>query len=338
MTVFVILAIVLSLAVLLAVLWPLWRDARGLVLAGVATLGIATFALYRVVGTPAALEPQAAAAMPATLDDAVAQLEAELKKQPNEPEGWRLLGKSYAALQRFDDAQKAFERAVQLLPTDADLLVEAAQARLFNNPERKLDAQAIALLDKAVAINPDHQRALWFIGLAQRQEGKHAEAAKTWEPLLAKVDPNTAATLRTQINEARADAGLPPLADTAPAASADTAPALLTVTVDLAPALKDKLAPGDTLFVFARQIGGPPMPVAAKRLPVSAFPVTVPLGDGDSPMPTMKLSQLPQVQLVARIAKGNGPAAQTGDLEAAAVTADVKAGNTYTLTIDRVVP
>ena len=338
MTTFVILSIVLSAAVLLAVLWPLWRDARGLVLGGVAALGIATFALYRVVGTPAALSPQATAAMPTTLDDAVTQLEAELAKQPNEPEGWRLLGKSYAALQRYDDAQKAFERAVQLLPTDADLLVEAAQARLFNNAERKLDAQAMALLDKAIAINPDHQRALWFVGLAQRQEGKHAEAAKTWEPLLAKVDPNTAATLRTQINEARADADLPPLADTAPAPVADATPALLTVTVDLAPALKDKLAPGDTLFVFARQVGGPPMPVAAKRLPVDTFPVTVPLGDGDSPMPTLKLSQLPQVQLVARIAKGNGPAAQTGDLEAAAVTAEVKAGNTYTLTIDRVVP
>lgn len=336
MTTFVILSIVLSAAVLLAVLWPLWRDARGLVLGGVAALGIATFALYRVVGTPAALSPQATATMPTTLDDAVTQLEAELAKQPNEPEGWRLLGKSYAALQRYDDAQKAFERAVQLLPTDADLLVETAQARLFNNAERKLDAQSMALLDKAIAINPDHQRALWFLGLAQRQEGKHAEAAKTWEPLLAKVDPNTAATLRTQINEARADAGLPPLADTAPVTAA--APALLTVTVELAPALKDKLAPGDTLFVFARQMGGPPMPVAAKRLPVDTFPVTVPLGDGDSPMPTLKLSQLPQVQLVARIAKGSGPAAQTGDLEAAAVTADVKAGNSYTLTIDRVVP
>lgn len=336
MTTFVILSIVLSAAVLLAVLWPLWRDARGLVLGGVAALGIATFALYRVVGTPAALSPQATATMPTTLDDAVTQLEAELAKQPNEPEGWRLLGKSYAALQRYDDAQKAFERAVQLLPTDADLLVETAQARLFNNAERKLDAQSMALLDKAIAINPDHQRALWFLGLAQRQEGKHAEAAKTWEPLLAKVDPNTAATLRTQINEARADAGLPPLADTAPVT--DAAPALLTVTVELAPALKDKLAPGDTLFVFARQMGGPPMPVAARRLPVDTFPVTVPLGDGDSPMPTLKLSQLPQVQLVARIAKGSGPAAQTGDLEAAAVTADVKAGNSYTLTIDRVVP
>ena len=336
MTTFVILAIVLSVAVLLAVLWPLWRSARPLVIGGVLALGIATFALYRVVGTPAALEPQATAAGPATLEDAIVQLEAELKKQPNEPEGWRLLGKSYAALQRFGDAQAAFERAVKLLPDDADLLVEAAQARLFNNAERKLDAQAMALLERARQITPGHQRAAWFIGLAQRQEGKPAEAAKTWEPLLAQVDPNTAATLRTQINEARAEAGLPPLADAAPAA--DASPALLTVTVDLAPALKDKLAPGDTLFVFARQVGGPPMPVAAKRLPVASFPMTVPLGDGDSPMPTLKLSQLPQVQLVARISKSGAATATAGDLEATAITADVKAGNAYTLTIDRVVP
>ncbi len=336
MTTFVILAIVLSAAVLLAVLWPLWRDARGLVLGGVAALGIATFALYRVVGTPAALAPQATTALPTTLEDAVAQLEAELRKQPDQPDGWRLLGKSYTALQRYGDAQKAFERAVKLLPDDADLLVETAQARLFNNAERKLDAQAMALLDKAIAINPDHQRALWFVGLAQRQDGKPAEAAKTWEPLLAKVDASTATTLRTQINEARAEAGLPPLTDTAPAT--DASPTLLTVTVDLAPALKDKLAPGDTLFVFARQTGGPPMPVAAKRLPAAAFPMAVPLGDGDSPMPTLKLSQLPQVQLVARISKGGAATAQPGDLEAAPLTADVKAGNTYTLTIDHVVP
>jgi len=340
MATFAILAIVLTAAVLLAVLWPLWRDARALVLGGVAALGIATFALYRVVGTPAALAPDAAAAAaPATLEDAVAQLVAELEKQPNEPEGWRLLGKSYAALQRYGDAQKAFERAVELMPTDADLLVEAAQARLFANADRKLDAQAMALLDRARQINPGHQRALWFIGLAQRQEGKPAEAAKTWEPLLAQVDPNTAATLRTQIDEARAEAGLPPLPAAAPAAPAvDAAPALLTVTVDLAPALKDKLAPGDTLFVFARQTGGPPMPVAAKRLPVAAFPMTVPLGDGDSPMPTLKLSQLPQVHLVARISKGGAATAQPGDLEAGALTADVKPGSAYTLTIDRVVP
>ncbi|MEL1264147.1 tetratricopeptide repeat protein [Pseudoxanthomonas putridarboris] len=335
MATFAFLAVVLTLAVLLAVLWPLWRDARGLVLGGVAALGIATFALYRVVGTPAALQPDATAAMPATLDDAVAQLEAELEKNPDEPEGWRLLGKSYAALERHADAQKAFDRAVQLLPGDADLLVETAQAHLFNHPEKKLDDAAVKLLEQALEINPAHQRGRWFTGVAQRQNGQPAEAAKTWEPLLAQVDASTATTLRTQINEARAEAGLPPLADTAPT---DADAALLTVTVDIAPELKAKLAPGDTLFVFARQVGGPPMPVAARRVPAGAFPMTIALGDGDSPMPTMKLSQLPQVQLVARVSKAGDVTAQAGDLEATPVAAEVKAGNRYALTIDRVVP
>ena len=338
MTTFAILAIGLTLAVLLAVLSPLWRNARALVLGGVAMMGIATFALYRLVGTPAALQPDATAAMPATLDDAVAQLEAELKENPNEPEGWRLLGKSYAAQERFAESQQAFERAVQLLPGDADLLVESAQARLFNHPQKKLDATAVQLLEQALQINPAQQRGRWFMGVAQRQNGQPAEAAKTWEPLLAQVDPNTAATLRTQINEARSEAGLPPLAEPATPAAADAGPALLTVTVDVAPALKAKLAAGDTLFVFARQVGGPPMPVAAKRVPATAFPITLALGDGDSPMPTMKLSQLTQVQLVARVSKAGDVTAQAGDLEATPVTAEVKPGTPYTLTIDRVVP
>lgn len=335
MSTFAILAVAMTLAALLAVLWPLWRDARGLVLGGVAALGIATFALYRVVGTPAALHPEAIAALPATLDDAVAQLEAELKNTPNEPEGWRLLGKSYAALERHADAQQAFERAVRLQPGDADLLVETAQARLFNHPEKKLDAAAVELLEEAMRINPAHQRGRWFIGVAQRQNGQPAEAAKTWEPLLAQVDANTASTLRAQINEARAEASLPPLADTA---TADAVPALLTVTVDIAPELKAKLAAGDTLFVFARQVGGPPMPVAAKRVPVGAFPMTLALGDGDSPMPTLTLSQLPQVQLVARVSKAGDVGAKPGDLEATPVTAEVKAGSQYALTLDRVIP
>lgn len=334
---FVLLSIALAATVLLAVLWPLWRDARALVLGGVAALGIAAFALYRVVGTPAALQADATAAMPATLDEAVARLEAELKKNPNEPEGWRLLGKSYAALGRHADAQRAFDRALQLMPGDADLLVETAQARLFNHPERKLDPGAVHLLEQALQIDPAHQRGRWFMGVALRQDGKPAEAAKLWEPLLAQVDGATAATLRKQIDEARAEAGLPPLAEPV-ASAADVTPALLTVTVDIAPALRDRVSEGDTLFVFARQAGGPPMPVAAKRLPVAAFPMTVPLGDGDSPMPTLKLSQLPQAQLVARISKAGDVGARPGDLEATPVTAEVKAGGAHTLLIDRIVP
>lgn len=333
MGLFAALAALLTVTVLAGVLWPLWRESRGPVFAALAALGIATFALYRVVGTPAALDPAAQAA-PATLEEAVAQLEAELKKNPNEPEGWRLLGKSYIAQERYAEARAAFERAIKLMPDNADLLVEAAQARLFADPQQKLGSRAVTLLQRALILQPDHQRARWFLGVSQRQNGQPAEAAKTWEPLLARVDANTAATLRAQIDAARAEAGLPPLPE-APAAAA--LPALLTVVVDIAPELEARLSAGDTLFVFARKAGGPPMPVAAKRLPATTFPMTVALGDGDSPMPTMKLSQAGNVELAARISKAGDVTAKSGDLEAAPVQAEAKPGAEYSLRIDRAV-
>lgn len=334
MGLFATLAVLLTLAVLAGVLWPLWRDSRGLVFGALAALGIATFALYRVVGTPAALNPTAQAAAPTTLEDAVTQLEAELKKNPNEPEGWRLLGKSYTAQERYEEARAAFDRAIKLMPDNADLLVETTQARMFADPQRRLGSDEVTLLYRALAIEPNHQRARWFLGVSQRQNGQPAEAAKTWEPLLTQVDASTSATLRTQINTARSEAGLPPLLE-APAATASTA--LLTVVVNIAPELKAKLSAGDTLFVFARQLDGPPMPVAAKRMPATAFPITVALSDGDSPMPTMKLSQAGTVELVARVSKAGDVAAKPGDLEATPLKAEVKPGAEYSLRIDRVV-
>jgi len=333
MGLFAALAALLTVAVLAGVLWPLRRDSRGLVLGTLAALGIATFALYRVVGAPDALDP-AAKAVPTTLEEAVAQLEAELKKHPNEPEGWRLLGKSYTAQERYPEARAAFDRAIKLMPDNADLLVEAAQARMFADPQRRLGSDEVTLLYRALAMEPDHQRARWFLGVSQRQNDQPAEAAKTWEPLLAQVDANAATALKAQINAARSEAGLPPLPE-APAAA--SSPALLTVVVDIAPELKARLSSGDVLFVFARQAGGPPMPVAAKRMPATEFPITAALSDSDSPMPTMKLSQAGNVELVARISKAGDVTAKPGDLEATPLMAEVKPGTKYSLRIERVV-
>ncbi len=341
MTVFSAIASLLTLLVLVGVLWPLWPSSRRLFVGAVATLGIGALALYRVLGTPAAIEmPPAmpAAATPASLDEAVKQLEAELKRNPNEPEGWRLLGRSYLSLERYAEARTAFETALKLAPDDANLLVENAQARLYAAPDKQLDAQAVALLQRALAIEPQHQRARWFLGVSQRQQGQPAEAARTWEPLLAQVDGGTAATLRTQINQARAEAGLEPLPEAAtPAPVAALGKPLLKVSVDIAPELKARLTGGETLFVFARQAGGPPMPVAAKRVPASSFPITLDLGDGDSPMPTLKLSQVPKVELGARVSRAGDVMAKAGDLEAVMVPADVGSAQAYSLRIQRVV-
>ncbi len=244
-------------------------------------------------------------------------------------EGWALLGQAYLHLDRPAQAADALARAAALAPDNPDILTEAAQARALAAPEHGFDARASAWLEAALKANPTHQRARWFLGVAQRQRGENAQAATTWEPLLAQVDTATAASLRKEINAARAQAGLAPLA--APAAPAP----LLSVKVSLDPALaaRVRLQPDATVFVIARQAGGPPMPVAVQKHPVSALPLEVRLGDGDSPMPTLTLSQLREVELVARLSASGQAMRQDGDLESAPVRVTLPAAQPITLVI-----
>ena len=317
MNTFIALAVLLTLAVLIGVLWPLWRESRALVIGGVIALGLATFALYRVTGTPASIG-QVASGMPVSLEAAIAELRTELKRNPNQPEGWQLLGRTLASEGELAEASDAFAQAVKLLPDDPNLLVEAAQARLYASPDRKLDAQAIAWVRHALSQQPGHQRAIWLLGISQRQNGQPAEAAKTWEPLLSQVDPATAATLRKQIDAARSEAGLPPLPAAAvePATQAASVNAL-TVKVALDPdfASRVRLRGDTTVFVIARIPGGPPMPVAVEKHALQDLPLTLTLDDGDSPMPTQKLSALKEVELIARLSASGDPMRQEGDLE-----------------------
>jgi cytochrome c-type biogenesis protein CcmH len=338
MGLFVAIAVLLALAVFGVVLRPLWRESRGLVVGAFVALGLATFALYRFMGTPAATSQVAANAMPATLGAAISQLQAELKSNPNQPEGWMLLGKSLASEGRLAESSDAFARAVKLLPDDPNLLVEAAQARLYASSERKLDAQAIAWVRHALSVQPGHQRATWLLGVSQLQDGHSAEAAKIWEPLLAQVDAATAATLRQQIDAARADADLPPLPATTgePARQAASTNAL-TVKVALDPdfAARVRLRGDTTVFVIARMPGGPPMPVAVEKHSLQELPLTLTLDDGDSPMPTQKLSALKEVELVARLSASGDPMRQEGDIESAPVRINLPATSPVELILGR---
>lgn len=334
MTGFVIAAAVLALGTLAYVLRPLWSRPSGRPLVGAAlvtVLAMTTALLYTLVGTPDALDPAQRQA-PQTLAEAVTQLEAELARDPNQVEGWRLLGRSYAALERRADARDAFARAIKLAPDDPDLLVEAAEARAIATPGNRFDADAVALLRAALAAQPMHQRGRWFLGIAQRQADQPAEAAKTWEPLLAVVEPATVNSLRPQIDAARRDAGLPPLpAAAAPAAGANA----VTVTVALDPdfAARVRLRGDTTVFVIARVPGGPPMPVAVEKHPLSSLPLTVTLDDADSLMPTQKLSALKEIEVFARLSASGDAGKQDGDLDSAPVRVPLPAGAPVALTL-----
>jgi cytochrome c-type biogenesis protein CcmH len=330
MTAFHLAAAALVLATLVLVTRPLWRSRVAVGAAVTASLALATALLYLVVGTPAALDP-AQRTPPATMDAAIVQLRTELERNPDQPEGWRILARAYASEGRTDEALQAYGQAIQRAP-DADVLTEAAETRARSDANRRFDDESVAMLRRALELQPAHQRARWFLGIAHRQAGRHAEAARTWEPLLAAVDAKTAATLRPQIDAARAEAGLEPLPEAAPASATG-----LTVEIALAAGMANRLPPNASVFVIARA-PGTVMPVAVERVPASGLPITVHLDDGDSPMPTRRLSELDRVEVIARVSASGDAMSRSGDMTSAPVTVDDAAGGDIAITIDRVVP
>ncbi len=332
--VFAIAGVAMAMLALGYVLRPLWRTRPVAGFSAMAGFVLVTALLYLSVGTPNSLDPRAAQA-PKTLPDAIAQLEAELQRDPNQIEGWHLLARAYSAQGRLPEARDALARAIKLDPDSPDLLAEGAELRALAAPERRFDDEAVAMLRHALQQQPMHQRARWFLGIAQRQAGQPGEAAKTWEPLLTAVEPATAASLRAQIDSARAEAGLPPLPAAAATAAANPAESV-RVKVALAPALAAQLPENASVFVIARQAGGPPMPVAVEKLPARGFPIEVTLDDGDSLMPTLKLSQLDKVEVLARVSASGNATPQPGDLEAKATT--TAKGTSVELLIDSVRP
>jgi cytochrome c-type biogenesis protein CcmH len=323
--------------------------------------------LYRLVGEPRAVDPAVAVASatqaPADhgqdMQAAINKLADKLKQNPNDVEGWTLLGRAYESTERFAEARDALKHAYDLSPDDPDVGVAYAEALALAGESRRLDGEPRVLLEKALKAAPDNQRGLWLIGISDYQAKKYDAAIATWKHLLTVLPKDSDVVQSVQHQIATAEAArdgrpLPEDEETAgneapeaapPIAAAETAPTAtdaagphLTVKVTLDPRLKDKLAPTDVLFIYAKAASGPPMPLAIQRMPASQLPTTVVLTDGMGMLPTMKLSQFPQVVVGARISKSGNAIAQSGDLQTLSKPMDVKSTAPVALTIDQVVP
>ncbi|WP_442684201.1 tetratricopeptide repeat protein [Stenotrophomonas sp. JC08] len=346
--VFLLLAALLAALCGGAMLWPLFRAGkRRLWGALVAGMVVGTLGLYQLLGTPAGLQPQAElAATPQSLEEGVRQLQAAMEKNPARTDGWVLLARSQLELGRVADAAASYERAVKLTPDEPGLLVEAAQTRAQAADGFLFDDTAVQWLEQARQLAPGHERATWLLGIVQRQRGQPAQAAQTWESLLPRLEAKAAAALRIQIDDARADAGLPPSAPP-PSAPPPEAPASATaagdhairVQVTLAPALQARAAAGkDTLFVIARVPDGPPMPVAVQRHPAASAPLTVTLDDSNSPMPTQKLSALAEVEVFARLSASGTTQRHPDDVESVPVKVSLPTTRTVEIILGPAVP
>lgn len=237
------------------------------------------------------------AEQPQSIAEMTARLEASLKENPESAEGWYFLGRTYMAQERAGDAAGAFERAVTLAGRQPELLGQWAQALYFAG-DKRWNEQLQGLTDEALKADPEEATSLGLLGIAAYEDGRFSDAIGFWERLVAVLPEQDPSRMAIQGGIERARTQLSP-----ETASAPQAPRQLTVRVDLAASLKEKVQPGDSVFVFARATSGPPMPLAVKRLTVADLPAEVSLSDSDAMMPQLKLSGFDQVQLVARISR-----------------------------------
>jgi cytochrome c-type biogenesis protein CcmH len=289
-------------------------------------LPLASVGLYLKVGNPNALVPQIGLTGAGGIVHDQASLNALEEKSaqnPNDPEVLFTLARSYVELARYADAARKYESLTKLVPNEAMLWADYADALAMTHSS--LLGAPTKLLDRALELDPNLAKALALSGTAAMERGDYAAAVNFWgrlrrqlqdgsddakmidqglqqaQQLLAQSTGGKAAPVLDQINQP---------SNNAPAAGKER----ITGTVSLSDALKRNADPDDTVFVLARAAQGPKMPLAILRKQVKDLPVKFTLDDSMAMSPAMKMSNFDQVVVIARISKSGNAMPQPGDL------------------------
>jgi len=332
--------------------WPVNR--RAVVVALAVIIPTISGLLYWTLGNPKAITLPSASSSAAQggsdnahqtsegLDALSERLKKKLEQNPNDGVGWALLARSYVEIGRHADAAPMYEKAMKLIPDDPQLLVDYADALAVLHG-RKLEGKPEQLIQQALKIDPNHVKALMLAGTVAFDRKEFGQAAQYWERASANLPTDAEGEVRQELLSGIAEAkglagGKPAMVKAVGGAAPSTMPggqaAAISGTVSLAPSLAGKGAPTDTLFVFAREMNGPPMPVSIVRATKQNLPFTFRLDDSTSPMPSRKLSGAGTVVIVARLSKSGQAMPQSGDLEG--MSQPVKSGvDGITVVIDR---
>ena len=315
--------------------------------------------IYGFIGNIAALDPASLQAkaepdptpeqLEAMVSAFAARLEAVPATEAPDPKAWEMLARSYAAMQKFPQADKAYKRAVELNPGNAQIMADHADV-LAMLQGQSMVGEPTRLFERALVLDPNNLKALALAGSAAFEKKDFAKAAALWSKAQGLAPPGSdfAKGLASSVEEARTASGAPAAAPVGGAQVAAksapttaTAPAAATPSiqgvVDLAPALRGKVAPDDTVFIFARAAQGPRMPLAILKRKASELPISFTLDDSTAMADELKLSKFELVVVGARVSRSGNALPQTGDL--VGQSAPVKAGGgKLTLVIDSVQP
>jgi cytochrome c-type biogenesis protein CcmH len=315
--------------------------------AGLAVLiPVAAIGLYSLLGNPAAFQPGGApaAGQQATSRDIQAMMQAaedKVKANPDDVQTWGMLARAYGVLDKWPDAVRAYENLMRLKPNDADTLSHYGEAIALMNG-RNLEGKPMELVRKALEIDGKNLKGLELAGIYAFQNKQYKDAVKNWQQLVDLSPPGDQYTqdIQSALNQARqlAGEGAKPALDNLsgvqdqPAASGGKT---LTGTLSLSAKLKDKVSPGDVVFLFARDAKSGGAPLAAIKLDAASLPAPFQLDDSQAMMAGNALSTHDSVSLTARISKSGTAEPKPGDLEGSLQT--VKVGSSgIRLVIDRV--
>jgi len=359
---FWIIAVVMLVISAAAFCWPLLAGSAKDRITGVLILlavPVAGLGLYQVIGTPEAINMPVASPQQAgqqahmsdedNIDMLLAQLNKRLAENPNNPDGWLILGRTLKTQQRFAEAQEALERANRILPGTPLIMVELAEAQLFASGSPEFTEDIKQLLEETLAIDPQQQKSLWLLGMAAAEEGDTDTAVSHWQALLALLEPGSAPAQSVSeqiatVQGAMGGAAMPPAAavsqggKTAPAEPAPMVESGIPVTVTVADDLAGAFTGSATLFVFVHPVGGAGMPLAVKRLAARGFPMNLSFTDADMLQPGVSLQDFEQLDFSARISLAGNVVPTSGDIQANRATLDTKAVEPIALRLDQLIP
>ncbi len=343
--------------------------AAGIIVALV--IPLAAIYLYLVIGDTRGLLPQSQLANATQfaqngggeeghidINSMVESLAARLRENPEDIEGWVMLGRSYVMMERFEDASATYAKLVQMVPDNPQFLSDYADMLAMTNNGSLLGKPA-EMLTKALDIDPNFPKALALAGTLEFEQDKFDQAVVYWERLLGIIpaDSRLHQSVSDSIVQAKSLAargkgesapvqlaqnssvGTDATVKSPPAEKQGVSADVPSVSgsVKLDPSLADKVSPDDTLFVFARASQGPKMPLAILRLNARDIPVSFKLDDNMAMTPAMKLSSFPEVVIGARISKTGQAIPASGDLEGHSVPVKIGDGD-VSITIDHIVP
>ena len=374
---FWIFAIALLVVAAAIVSWPLFVGSAKDKITGLFVLlmiPLTGILMYQSIGTPEAInlapvtpaqqspsQQTAHSDQQGQMDDLVASLQQRMTENPDDPEGWLILGRSLKTMQRYSEAEEALHNANRLVPDDPSIMIELAETMLFNSGEPEVSPEARQLIETALAIDPNQEKGLWIMGMASAQTGDDAQAVAYWTRLQEQLDPATgpfqavtqqieaaqtrmgvpvSATADASVAEpsvAPPPAAMPPMAKPV-ASEAATGEFGIPATITIGDGLAGPYPANATLFIFIHPAGAAGMPLAVKRLAPQGFPMSLNFTDADLLQPGGSLQAFELLDISARISMAGVANIASGDIQANRVTVNTKNVSAIALHLDQRVP